>query len=241
MPDSLQRVLAVVAGILTAPLVAVLALAVKLDSSGPAIYAASRVGEGGRTFRCFKLRTMRWAPAAPGASVTGVADPRITGFGRLLRRLRLDELPQLWNVARGEMRLVGPRPEDPRYVDFDEPLHREVFTARPGIAGLTQLFYADEAARLQGHDPDRTYREELLPAKLHIDAAYLRHRSTALDLWILAQTPLAMLGRPFALPTVLRAELRDGGGHDRRARSVNVRPTTEPRDGAELPEADGRA
>ncbi|MGZ6340057.1 MAG: sugar transferase, partial [Candidatus Limnocylindrales bacterium] len=120
---------------------------------------------------------------------------------------RLDELPQLWNVARGEMRLVGPRPEAPTFVDLADPLHRLVFTTRPGVTGLTQLFYADEAGRLDPTDPERHYRETILPAKLRIDAAYLRHRSAALDLWILAQTPRALLGRPLHLPPALAAEL----------------------------------
>jgi lipopolysaccharide/colanic/teichoic acid biosynthesis glycosyltransferase len=130
--------------------------------------------------------------------------------GGLLRRFRLDELPQLWNVVAGQMRLVGPRPEDPRYVDLDLPLHREVFTARPGITGLTQLVYHDEG-RLLDHseDPDAHYREEILPRKVAIDAAYLRHRSTKLDLWILAHTPLALLGRPIRLPATLQAAIQE--------------------------------
>jgi lipopolysaccharide/colanic/teichoic acid biosynthesis glycosyltransferase len=103
------------------------------------------------------------------------------------------------------MRLVGPRPEDPAYVDLTDPLHREVFTAKPGITGLAQLLYVDEAAQLDVADPDAHYRREILPAKLRLDAAYLRHRSTRLDLWILARTPMAILGRrPEPPPDLLR-------------------------------------
>lgn len=209
VPDTIQRLTGLVGAILTLPLVAALAMAVKLESPGPALYPASRVGEGGRTFICHKLRTMRWAGADAGIGLTVSADGRLTRLGRLLRRYRLDELPQLWNVARGEMRLVGPRPESPRFVDLADPLHREVFTARPGITGLTQLLYADETSMLDAVDPERQYRESILPAKLRIDAAYLRHRSTSLDLWIIAQTPRAILGRSVVPPPILRGELAD--------------------------------
>ncbi|HYN70621.1 MAG TPA: sugar transferase [Candidatus Eisenbacteria bacterium] len=206
MPDSLQRVLGLAGAVLTLPFLAVLGLAVRLDSRGPAFYASRRLGEGARPFRCFKLRTMSWRPEAPGAGLTGPADPRITRLGGFLRRTRLDELPQLWHVARGQMRLVGPRPEDPAYVDLADPLHREVFNAKPGITGLAQLLYVDEAARLDVADPEAHYRREILPAKLRLDAAYLRHRSTRLDLWILARTPQAVLGRRPVPPAGLLRE-----------------------------------
>ena len=195
MPDPLQRVIGLAGAVLTLPLLLVLGLAVRLDSRGPALYASRRLGEGAQPFRCLKLRTMTWHPEDPGARVTGAADPRVTRLGRYLRRTRLDELPQLWHVASGRMRLVGPRPEDPAYVNLEDPLHREVFTAKPGITGLAQLLHVDEAAQLDATDPETHYRREILPAKLRLDAAYLRHRSTRLDLWILAQTPLAVLGR----------------------------------------------
>ena len=146
--------------------------------------------------------------AGPGVTTGG--DARITRVGRLLRRFRLDELPQLWNVAKGQMRFVGPRPEDPRYVDLTVPLHREVFTAPPGIAGLTQLIYADETRLLEGAtDPDGYYREKILPQKVAMDAAYLRNRSAKLDMWILAQTPRALLGHSIRLPAGIAASLEE--------------------------------
>src|SRR5664279_2662610 len=107
MPDPAQRAIALVLAVLTAPLLLALALAVRLDSSGPILYRAERMGAGGRPFRCLKLRTMRATRADLGPGVTTGRDPRITRVGGLLRRFRLDELPQLWNVARGQMRLVG--------------------------------------------------------------------------------------------------------------------------------------
>jgi len=207
MPDPIQRVLGLAGGLLTLPLVAVLAVAVRLESRGPVLYASERLGEGGRPFRCLKIRTMTWRPDAPGAGLTTARDHRVTRVGRLLRSTRLDELPQLWHVAAGRMRLFGPRPEDPRYVDLADPLHREVFTAKPGITGLAQLLYTDEADRLDATDPEAHYRREILPAKLRLDALYLRHRSTRLDLWILRQTPLALAGRRPRPPVELVPEI----------------------------------
>ena len=206
MPDLLQRALGLLGAVLALPMVGALAVAVKLDSPGPAIYAATRVGDKGRLFTCFKLRTMSIRPGA-GSAITTASDPRITRMGRLLRRTHLDELPQLWNVARGEMRFVGPRPEDPRFVDMSQPLHRLVFTARPGITGLSQLVGADEETHIPAADPERTYRDDILPAKLRLDAAYLGRRSARLDLWILAQTPRAILRRTVRLPATLSAEV----------------------------------
>ena len=193
--DSAQRVLGTLLGILLAPLIGFLALMVRVDSPGPAIYRADRIGQGGRRFRCLKLRTMRWHPGGRGAAITTRDDVRVTRVGSFLRRYRLDELPQLVNVARGEMNLVGPRPEDPRYVDLTDPLHLAVFSARPGITGLTQLAFADEASLIDPADSDRHYRETILPTKLALDRDYLRRRSLRLDLWILGQTLGTALGR----------------------------------------------
>lgn len=207
MPDPVQRLLAGFLAVLTLPLFALLAVAVRIDSPGPILYPSDRVGEGGRPFRCLKLRTMRWDPLDHGPAVTTRRDGRLTTVGRALRRLRLDELPQLWNVTRGEMRLVGPRPESPRFVDFGDPIHREVFGIRPGITGLAQLLYVDEADLLDEDDPERRYREAILPEKLRLDLAYLHHRSARLDLWILARTPLALIGRAVVPPAAIRADL----------------------------------
>jgi lipopolysaccharide/colanic/teichoic acid biosynthesis glycosyltransferase len=210
MPDPVQRGIGAVLAILTAPLLLALGFAVRLETPGPALIRAERMGAGGRAFECLKLRTMGANRADHGPKVTVGRDPRITRVGGLLRRFRLDELPQLWNVARGEMRLVGPRPEDPRFVDLDRPLHREVFTTTPGIAGLTQLVYHDEGLLLDGaSDPDAHYREEILPHKVAIDAAYLRNRSTSLDLWILAHTPLVLLGRKIRLPANVQGAIEE--------------------------------
>jgi len=176
------------------PVLLAVALAMRLTGDdGPFLYRARRVGPGGRPIDVLKVRTM--AVGSTGPALTRPDDPRVTRLGRHLRRYRIDELPQLVNVVRGEMSLVGPRPEDPVFVDLSDPLHRRVFTTRPGITGLAQLAFHDEAALLAGPDAERRYREEVLPAKLRLDAEYLDTRTTLLDLRILARTAGVVLGR----------------------------------------------
>ena len=143
MSPGVQRVLAFSAVLILSPLLAFLSVAVRLSSPGPALHRAIRVRPGG-TFTIYKLRTMRAESAESGPSVTAAGDRRVTRMGRMLRRSKLDELPQLWNVVKGEMLLVGPRPEDPRYVVTGDPLHQEVFAALPGITGPTALAYRNE-------------------------------------------------------------------------------------------------
>jgi lipopolysaccharide/colanic/teichoic acid biosynthesis glycosyltransferase len=191
------------------PILAAIALAMRLTGDrGPFLYRAVRIGEGGRRFTLLKVRTMVDRPDGP--RITGPDDARVTRLGRELRRFRLDELPQLVNVVRGEMSLVGPRPEDPLYVDFDDPLHRRVFTARPGITGLAQLAFHDEARLLGGADRERTYRQTILPAKLRLDADYLDRQSIPLDLAILLRTIGAVAGRRGAPPMAGRGQPGDG-------------------------------
>jgi lipopolysaccharide/colanic/teichoic acid biosynthesis glycosyltransferase len=200
------------------PIIVAATLATRLSGdSGPVFYRAVRVGEGGATFAMMKLRTMVSAPGGPG--VTRAQDPRVTSMGRILRRLKIDELPQLWNVVRGQMSLVGPRPEDERYIDWDDPLHRKVFTAKPGITGLSQLTFPFEERLLAGPDPERTYREDILPSKLMIDSYYLDHRSLALDLRILVWTVRSIFG-PGGSPEDLSQRVRSMASVTERGRSV---------------------
>jgi lipopolysaccharide/colanic/teichoic acid biosynthesis glycosyltransferase len=210
MPVLIQRALALVGLILLSPLVLGLVVAVRLSSPGPGFHRATRVRPGG-TFTLYKLRTMGTNAAEGGPGITAAGDPRVTRLGRALRRTKLDELPQLWNVVHGDMALVGPRPEDPRYVDRDDPLHVTVFSALPGITGPTALAYRDEEAilaaaalemaRSHGRDAatpddlDRAYREVLLPAKLAVDAQYLESRSVVGDIRVLGRTFGQVLGR----------------------------------------------
>jgi len=174
------------------PILLGIARAMRLSGDhGPFLYRAQRVGEGGVPFTVLKVRTM--TAGSEGTGITASRDPRVTRVGRVLRRFRLDELPQLVNVVRGEMSLVGPRPEDPRFVDWSDPVHRRVFTAKPGITGLAQLEFHDEAVLLTGPDVETIYRETILPAKLQLDLEYLDRRSTRLDLEILVRTVKAVL------------------------------------------------
>jgi len=171
--------------VILSPVLVALAAAVRLTSRGPAFHRATRVGRDGRPFTMLKLRTMR---VGPGAGVATRDDPRVTALGRVLRRARLDELPQLLNVVRGEMSLVGPRPEDPRFVALYSEEQRAVLALRPGITGAAQLVFRDEAALLDPADPDGSYIRAVLPRKLAIDLEYARGRSLAGDLRIMGMT-----------------------------------------------------
>jgi lipopolysaccharide/colanic/teichoic acid biosynthesis glycosyltransferase len=179
----------------SAPLLGLLAAAVKLDSPGPALFAQTRVGRGGRPFRIYKLRTMR--VTAPGPSITAAGDSRITRVGRLLRKTKLDELPQLWNVVRGDMSLVGPRPEVPEYVDHYRPEWRRLFSVRPGLTDLASVRFRDEE-RLLGlaRDRERAYAEVVMPLKLQLALEGLEHTSVIDDVSVILQTALAIVRRP---------------------------------------------
>lgn len=167
--------------LLLAPLLAVLAIAIRLESPGPAIFRQQRVGRHGRVFRIYKLRSM---------SASGEAGSQVTKLGRRLRRYKLDELPQLVNVLKGEMSLVGPRPELPEFVNLYPPdVRARILSVRPGITDPASLAYFDEDARLAtASDPERLYVEQILPAKLQLSLQYLQQRSLLSDARILAHT-----------------------------------------------------
>jgi lipopolysaccharide/colanic/teichoic acid biosynthesis glycosyltransferase len=177
--------------VLTAPLWLVISLAILVDEPGPVLYRARRVGHRGREFDMFKFRKMRLNAAGP--RLTLADDARFSGIGRMLARTKLDELPQLVNVLRGEMALVGPRPEDPSYVAAYPAEFAEITRVRPGITGLSQIQYRDEAALLVGDDFETLYRNEVLPQKIDLDRYYVSHRCLALDLRILGWTGVAMV------------------------------------------------
>jgi lipopolysaccharide/colanic/teichoic acid biosynthesis glycosyltransferase len=191
-------VVAAVALALLAPLIVAIAAAIKVDSRGSAFYRCRRVGRGGREFPMLKFRKMRADVAGP--ALTAVADERFTRIGRLLAASKLDEIPQLWNVVKGEMSLVGPRPEDAVFVDLHEREYAEILCVTPGITGLSQLAYARESEIL---DPDRRvddYVTRVLPQKLSLDRLYVSRRSVAMDLRILCWTiVVVMFGRPVAV------------------------------------------
>src|SRR5690242_5492140 len=184
-------VVTTVAGLLVlSPLFALLALAVKLSSPGPVLHRGRRVGKDGVEFDLFKFRSMRVGEGGPG--ITRAGDPRVTAVGRVLRKWKLDELPQLINVLRGEMSLVGPRPEAPRYVAMYDPAQRRILSVRPGMTSPASLLYRSEEEQLAGDDWERTYVERVMPEKLRVDLAYIERRSVRSDLGVLLRTAAAI-------------------------------------------------
>jgi len=181
---------------LTGPLLLAAGLLIKLDSPGPVFYKGTRVGRQGRPFKMLKFRTMVQDADQIGASSTAEDDPRITGIGRMLRKYKLDELPQLINVLKGDMSLVGPRPQVRWAVDRYTPEEREVLTVRPGITDYASLHFSNEAEILKGSaDPDRDYLEKIHPEKMRLALEYVKTRSFLVDLRIIWRTLLLFAGR----------------------------------------------
>ena len=183
--------MAVLGLVLAAPLLAIISVLIKLDSQGPVIFRQVRVGRGFRPFAIWKFRTMAVDAPGTGLPLTVGQDSRITRIGRILRKCKLDELPQLWNVLIGDMSFVGPRPEVPRYVECLRAEFSEVLTVRPGITDLASLRYIDEASILAySSSPEEEYQLKVLPEKLRLAKFYIRHMSLRLDLAIIIQTLL---------------------------------------------------
>ncbi|HEY0978941.1 MAG TPA: sugar transferase [Flavobacteriales bacterium] len=171
------------------PLLLVFGVLVASTSPGGAFFRQQRVGRHGRIFGLMKFRSMRPGSEAKGQLTIGGRDPRITPVGHFLRRTKMDELPQLWNVLVGDMSIVGPRPEVPRYVELYTAEQRAVLDVRPGITSLASIAYINENELLgRSSDPERTYIEEVMPAKLALDLRYVRQRSLGLDLRIILST-----------------------------------------------------
>jgi len=178
------------------PMLAI-AVWIRLDSAGPALFRQERVGRAGRVFRIHKFRTMVDGAAAHGPAITIGADPRITRVGAWLRRSKLDELPQLLDVLTGHMSIVGPRPEVPQFVAiYPAALRDQVLSVRPGITDPVSLRLADESTLLAGAaDPEREYREVILPAKLREAAAYAAGATLWSDLGVIGRTLLLLARR----------------------------------------------
>jgi lipopolysaccharide/colanic/teichoic acid biosynthesis glycosyltransferase len=175
------------------PLIGAVAIAIKLDSRGPVFFRCRRVGFRGSELRMLKFRKMRHA--AKGAALTLVDDGRFTRVGRWLAKSKLDELPQLWNVLRGEMSLVGPRPEDPKFVELRRADYDTILTVKPGMTGLCQLAFAKEGEILDPKDRVADYVARLLPQKAALDQVYAVRRSLLLDLRVLVWTAIAVFAR----------------------------------------------
>lgn len=180
------------------PLWALVALLIKLDSPGPIFYRGPRVGKDGRIFYIYKFRTMAKDAEKRGPGITRGNDPRVTCVGRWLRKMKIDEMPQLINVLKGEMSIVGPRPEDPRYVACYTPQQRRVLSVRPGMASLAFIKYRHEEEILAsaGDRWEEVYLTHILPDKLRLDLEYIDNQSIWSDLCILAQAALSLFVRP---------------------------------------------
>jgi lipopolysaccharide/colanic/teichoic acid biosynthesis glycosyltransferase len=190
----LLDIFAAVAGLtLLAPLFAAIALFIKLDSPGPVFFKQQRVGKGFRPFWIYKFRTMK-VDGDGGPALTVGADRRITRAGAFLRRSKLDELPQLINILNGEMTIVGPRPEVPRYVEVFRRDYEEILKVRPGLTDLASLKYRDESALLgQSADPEEEYLRRILPDKIRLAKDYIQRSSLLFDINLIGKTLLRVV------------------------------------------------
>lgn len=202
LPHAVDVLVALLLLIVGAPLLALIALAIASSSSGPILFRHPRVGRAGRIFEMLKFRTMEAAVSGP--EVTAKGDPRITPLGRFLRKTKLDELPELWNIVRGDMALVGPRPEAVPYVIMTSPLWQQVLSVRPGLADDVTVRLRNEEELLAAADTEheRYYRERLLPYKLRASANYLATRTWKRDVAVLWRTALAVVAPSRVVPLI---------------------------------------
>jgi len=176
--------------IVALPIMAIVALIIKINSPGPALYVSERIGKGGKPFKIYKFRTMVINADKIGGPSTAADDPRLTKIGLFLKRFQLDELPQLFNVLKGDMSLVGPRPEVKIYVNMmTEEEKNVILSVRPGITDLASLWNFHESEILKGSaDPEKAYMEKIRPKKLELQMKYVKKQSLFLDLKIIFQT-----------------------------------------------------
>jgi len=178
------------------PLLLAIATLVKLDSPGPVFFRQKRLGKDARLFEMLKFRTMIFDPGGNGPSITVREDPRVTRLGGILRRFDLDELPTLFNVFKGEMSIVGPRPEVPKFLPYYSSEQKQVFSVKPGLTDLGTLAFRHEALFLRGQDLEETYIREILPRKLTLSLQYIRHQSFFYDLGIMVRTLATIMFQP---------------------------------------------
>ncbi len=213
----LKRVFDITASLLglivLSPYFLIVSILVKLGSPGPIFYGGKRVGKGGKVFTMYKFRTMVTDAEKRGPSVTYDGDPRITRVGHLLRQARLDEFPQLWNVLKGDMSMVGPRPESLYYYERYTAEQKKIFQVKPGMTGVTQIRFRHEEDMLTNPETlDRDYLEKVLPPKVVLDMEYIENQSFWLDLKLIFETLWALFKDRFtkpALPEVAMAEQTD--------------------------------
>ena len=181
--------------LLLGPLILFAAIGIRMSSRGPAFYCPSRAGLKGQAFTLFKLRTMHLNHGANTSVVTGAKDSRVFAFGSILRKLKIDELPQLWNILRGDMSIVGPRPEDLKIVaDHYDEIGMSTLAVRPGLAGVSSIYnYTHGEKMLTGTDPEQIYTKDLLPIKLALEVAYLQRASLMYDIRLIVRTISAII------------------------------------------------
>jgi len=199
-----QQLLAAVGLLFASPLIVLAAVAIVVEDGWPVFFTQKRVGKDGRLFSLWKLRTMR--TNQKGAAVTVGGDRRVTRVGRILRRLKLDELPQFWNVVIGDMTLIGARPEVPEFVNLEDPMWKMVLSRKPGITDFSTLVYRREEELLaQAPDPIFYYRNTVLPEKLALHLKYMNNRTLSSDLKLLGSTALPgiRMGEILAAPKEL--------------------------------------
>jgi len=206
IPRPFEAMIAFVGLVASAPLIAISAVAIKLTSRGPVLFRQMRTGRNGESFVLIKLRTM--TTCAQGPQVTSTVDPRVTLIGRFLRKTKLDELPELWNVLRGDMSLVGPRPEVPRYVDLKDPKWQAVLQARPGLTDPVTLRLRNEDKLLAEAEEDIEgfYLGTLQPVKLGGYLDYFNSRSWKEDVKVILKTAVGVI-RPGSIPAPTMAEI----------------------------------
>lgn len=191
---SFDLLVSLIALVLLAPLFLILALIIKLTSRGPVFYRGSRVGRGGNIFLMHKFRSMVVNADQIGTHLTPQGDPRVTKIGRLLRKTKIDELPNILDVLKGNMSFVGPRPESPLYARYYNERQKRVLDVRPGMVGPAQIKYRHEELILKNkEDPDKFYIQELMPKKVEIDLDYIEKMGFLLDINILLRTLLAVV------------------------------------------------
>jgi lipopolysaccharide/colanic/teichoic acid biosynthesis glycosyltransferase len=187
-------VMAVLGLMLLFPVLLLVALLIKLDSPGPIFFRQERIGKQLRPFVIYKFRTMTLDASRKGGLITVGADPRITRIGRILRKMKIDELPQLINIIKGEMSFVGPRPEVPRYVELFRQDYEEILTVLPGLTDLASLRYRNEAEMLRNtKNPEEEYIQRILPDKIRLAKEYLRRSSLYFDVTLIFKTLLALV------------------------------------------------
>lgn len=179
--------------VILSPVLLVIAVLVRCSTPGPALYRSTRVGRDARPFTLYKFRSMSHGHRGSGSVITSAQDERVTPLGKILRRFKLDELPQLFNVLLGDMSLVGPRPEAPEYVARYSREQLVILDAKPGMTSPASLFYRNEEALLSGDDWHDRYLKEIMPAKLAIDTAYLRRRNVFSDVRVILETVRLLL------------------------------------------------